>query len=76
MKAFRVTGKFQMGHIKTPFTLEAIAKDDAGARDRIYAQIGSRHRANRYQIWIEKVTEIKAGDITGPVGEKQLAMGK
>ena len=76
MKPFRVTGKFRMGHIKTPFTLEAIAKDEAGARDRIFAQIGSRHRANRHQIWIEKVAEIKPADITDPVVEKQLSMVK
>jgi large subunit ribosomal protein LX len=76
MKVFRVTGKFRMGPILSPFTLEAIGADDKAARDRVFATLGSRHRANRHQIWIEKVAEIKANEITDPAVEKQLSMVK
>lgn len=76
MKVFRVTGKFRMGHIRSPFTMEAVAADDKGARDRVFATLGSRHRANRHQIWIEKVAEVKPDQIEDPAVEKQLAMVK
>lgn len=76
MKAFRVSGKFRMGHILTPFTIETLGKDDAGARDRVFATIGSRHRVTRHQIWIEKVLPITAEQVTDAVVEKKIAMEK
>lgn len=76
MKVFRVNGKFRMGHLLSPFTLEAVAADDKGARDRVFATLGSRHRVNRHQIWIEKVAEIKPDQIQDPAVEKQLSLVK
>ncbi|MEA3199428.1 MAG: large subunit ribosomal protein [Thermoplasmata archaeon] len=77
MKVFRVQGKFRMGHImNAPFTLEVIGADDHGARDTIFATLGSRHRVNRHQVWIEKVTEIKPDQITDPAVEKKLSLVK
>lgn len=76
MKVFRVTGKFRMGPILSPFTMEAVAADDKGARDRIFATLGSRHRANRHQIWIDTVKEIQASEIQDPAVEKQLSLVK
>lgn len=76
MKAFRVSGKFRMGHILTPFTIESLGKDEAGARDRVFATIGSRHRVNRHQITIEKVVPLSADQITDPVVEKKISMVK
>lgn len=76
MNAFRVIGKFRMGHIRTPFSIETLGKDDAGARDRVLATIGSRHRVNRYGIWIEKVEPIAADKISDPVVEKKISMVK
>lgn len=76
MKAFRITGKFQMGHLRTPFTLETVAKDAAGAKDRVFATIGSRHRANRHQIEIAKVEEISLEQATDPSLEKRLSLVK
>jgi len=74
MKVYRVSGKFRMGHVLTPFTLEAIGADEKAARDRVLSTIGSRHRANRHQIWIEKAAEIKPDAITDAAVEKQLSM--
>lgn len=76
MKVFRVSGKFRMGEILAPFTLEAIGKDESNARDRVYSTIGSRHRANRHQIFIEKATEIKPDQVTDATVAKQLSMVK
>ncbi len=76
MKVFRVSGKFRMGHALSPFTMEAIGADEKGARDRVLATLGSRHRANRHQVWIEKAAEIKPDQITDPAVEKQLSLVK
>ena len=76
MKVFRVTGKFWMGHVHTPFTVETIGEDDAGARDRVLSTVGSKHRVDRHHITINEVTEIQPGEITDPVVEKKLDMVK
>lgn len=76
MKAFRVSGKFRMGHIQTPFTLETVGVDEKAARDRVYATIGSRHRVSRHQITLEKVEPISGDAITDAVVEKRLSMVK
>lgn len=75
-KAFRISGKFRMGHITTPFSLETLGADEKAARDRVLSTIGSRHRANRHQIWIEKVEPLAADKITDPVVEKKISMVK
>lgn len=76
MKAFRVSGKFWMGHIETPFTVETIGNDDAAARDRVLSTIGSKHRVDRHHITIEKVQEISVDEITDAVVEKKYNMVK
>lgn len=76
MKPFRVTGEFRMGRTNTPFTVEAIGQDEGGARDRVLATIGSRHRVDRHRITIKTIQELKPDQVTDPVVEKQLSMVK
>ena len=76
MKPFRVAGKFRMGHVVTPFKMEAVANDEAGAKDRVLATIGSRHRVDRHHIDVASVDEIKRDQVTDPVVEKRLSMVK
>ncbi|HUR70327.1 MAG TPA: 50S ribosomal protein L18Ae [Candidatus Thermoplasmatota archaeon] len=76
MQAFRVSGKFRMGHILTPFSLETLGTDEKGARERVFSTIGSRHRANRHQIFIEKVEPLSADKVSDPVVEKKISMVK
>lgn len=76
MKPFRVTGRFDMGRIPTPFTIETIGADESAARDRVYSTIGSKHRVNRHGIKIESVTELTPDQLTDPVIEKKLSLVK
>lgn len=76
MKVFRVSGKFRMGHITTPFTMEVIGADEKAAQDRILATLGSRHRVNRHQVQLLKTTEIRPDEVSDPVVEKQLSLVK
>lgn len=55
MKAYRISGKFQMGHQRQPFTLETLAENEEEATDWAYSILGSRHRTKRAQIEIEDV---------------------
>lgn len=55
MKAYRISGEFQMGSQRQPFTLETLAESEEEATEWAYSILGSRHRANRRQIDIEDV---------------------
>jgi len=76
MKAYRVTGEFWMGPVLTPFTQETIGMDANGAKDRVLATIGSRHRVDRYHVTVKDVVEIRPDQVTDAVVTKRLAMVK
>jgi len=60
VKTFRLTGeiKKQTGNIKFSKELNALGKDQA--LDTLYSQLGSKHKAKRFEITIAKVEEVKA----------------
>ena len=65
--AYTCEGDFQMGRIRQHFVLEVVAEDEAGAREAVLADLGSRHSVPRRQIDVQNVTAIdaaQAGDIT------------
>ena len=55
MKAYSISGTFQMGRNWQPFTLETVADDKEAAVEWTLATLGSRHRVNRRQIRIDDV---------------------
>ncbi len=64
MKAFKVTGSFRMGRKPSPFTKEVAAKDKKAAEESIFSDLGSKHKVKRYDITIDKVTELKPDEVT------------
>jgi len=44
MKAFKVTGEINKPRLKTPFVRELLAEKSEHAVEKVYAEIGSRHR--------------------------------
>jgi len=71
MKAFRISGKFQMGYNMMTFVKEFALSDRAKAEDRLYAELGSKHRVPRRLITIEKVEEIALDQVQdGSVRQK------
>ena len=58
MKAFRVTGKFKMGKQMLGFNKEFAVADRKLVEEKVYAEFGSKHRAKRRDIKIEKVEEL------------------
>ena len=61
VKVFRVTGEVMKQKFFVPmsFSQEIVAEKKEHAVERIYAEMGSRHRAKRNQITIFSVEEVK-----------------
>jgi len=75
IKVFRVVGKIAKPNFKTDFKKEIRALKPEEAVERIYKEIGSKHRAKRFQIKILKVEEISSEEITDPI-VKRLTVGE
>ena len=66
MKIYRIRGWFKQGLFKQKFTRELLAISREHALERVYSEIGSRHKLTRNMIHIEETTEIKPEEITDP----------
>jgi large subunit ribosomal protein LX len=79
MKVFRVTGEIHKPNLKTTFKKEVIALKPEHAIEKIYTELGSKHRVKRMHIKIISVEEVPAQDIENPlikkliVGEEKVA---
>ena len=76
MKPFRVSGSLQMGHDRHHFDIEVAETSADRAKERVVSTLGSRHRANRKEIEVEKVLEIKPDEVTDPVIARKLELGR
>jgi large subunit ribosomal protein LX len=70
MKAFKVTGEISKPKLRTPFVKEVLADKSEHAVEKVYAEIGSKHRVKRCHIKISDVQEISADQIENPVLKK------
>lgn len=60
---FRVTGKIVKPNLKTIFRKEVRALKPEDAKEKIFMELGSKHRAKRFQIRIFKVEEVPPEEI-------------
>jgi large subunit ribosomal protein LX len=70
VKVFRVSGQIAKPNWKTSFEKEVRALKPEDAVETVYTDLGSKHRAKRFQIRIRTVEEIKPEDIKDPVLRK------
>jgi large subunit ribosomal protein LX len=70
MKAYKVTGQINKPRLCTPFVRELLADKSEHAVERVYAEIGSRHRVKRYHIKITSSQEITVDQIENPILKK------
>jgi large subunit ribosomal protein LX len=70
MKTYRVTGEINKPRLSTPFVRELLADKSEHAVEKVYAEIGSRHRVKRYHIKITSSQEISADQIENPILKK------
>jgi large subunit ribosomal protein LX len=75
MKVFRVTGEIRKPNLKTSFRKELVAEKAEHAVERVYAELGSKHRVKRVHIKIAKVEEVPPQEIENPLLQK-LVLGE
>ncbi len=63
VRVFRVTGQIIKPNLQTGFSKEIRAVKTEEAVERIYKELGSKHRAKRFQIKIHKIEEISPDEI-------------
>jgi large subunit ribosomal protein LX len=63
VKVFRVTGEIRKPNYQTGFRKEVRAVKPEDAVETIYTEVGSKHRAKRFQIKIIKVEEVPPEEI-------------
>lgn len=74
MKVFRVTGEINKPNLTTPFAKEILAEKSEHAVEKVYTEIGSKHRVKRHHIKIIASTEVPAEEIKDDV-LRQLVQG-
>lgn len=66
-KVYRVKGRFKMGGRRQPFTMELVSTRPESAREKVYSDIGSKHKVKRDKIWIDSIDEIQPSESVDPV---------
>jgi len=59
VKTFKITGQVKKAQVTIPFAVEIKAIKDEDAIERLYADLGSRHRARRAEVKLKKIEELK-----------------
>ena len=75
VKVFRVTGEIRKPNLKTGFRKEIRALKPEEAIEKIYMELGSKHRAKRFQIKIMKVEEVRPEEIES-LAIRKLTLGE
>ena len=73
MKVFRVSGEISKPNLRTSFAKEVIAAKPEHAVEKVYAEIGSKHRVKRFHIKILDVEEVTPENIEDPILKKMVA---
>ena len=55
---FKIAGEIKKGKTRIPFAVEVSALKQEHALQRLYADMGSRHRARKFEITINSVEQV------------------
>jgi large subunit ribosomal protein LX len=72
VKVFRVTGEIRKPNLKTHFRKEVIAVKPEHAIEKVYTELGSKHRVKRFHIKISHVEELSPQEIEDPLIRKMV----
>jgi len=75
IKIYRVVGRINKPNFKTDFKKEIRALKPEEAVETIFKEIGSKHKAKRFQIRILNIEEITAEEATD-LSVRKLAVGE
>jgi len=72
VKVYKVTGRITKPNFRTNFQKDVRALKPEEAIERIYKDLGSKHRVKRFHIIIEEVKEVtpEESEIAENAGEK------
>lgn len=70
MKVFRVTGEILKPNLKTSFSKEIMAEKPEHAKEKVYCELGSKHRVKRFHIKITSVEEVSPENIENSLLKK------
>jgi large subunit ribosomal protein LX len=73
LKVFRVTGEILKPNLKTSFRKEVIAAKSEHAVEKVYAELGSKHRVKRFHIRITNVEEVPPEQIENPLLKRMVS---
>lgn len=66
VKTYRVMGEVKKARASIPFAIELRAVKPEDALEKVYAELGSRHKARRFEIEVKRVEEVKSEQLTQP----------
>jgi len=72
LKVFKVTGEILKPNLKTSFRKEILAEKSEHAVEKVYAELGSKHRVKRHHIKITSVEEVPPEQIEDPLLKKMV----
>lgn len=75
VKVFRVSGKVRKPNFQTEFQKEVRALKPEDAVEKVYMELGSKHRVKRFYIRISRVEEIDSEEIEDIIVRK-LTLGE
>ena len=75
VKVFRVSGEIRKPNFQTEFRKEVRSLKPEDAVEKVYMEIGSKHRVKRFQIRISEVEEIGAEEIENII-VKKMTLGE
>jgi large subunit ribosomal protein LX len=75
VKVFRVIGEIRKPNFQTDFRKEVRDLKPEDAKEKVYMELGSKHRVKRFQIKIVKVEQISLEEIESPLVTK-LTLGE
>lgn len=75
VKVFRVIGKIRKPNFRTEFRKEVRALKPEDAVEKVYMELGSKHRVKRFQIKISEVKEIGLEEIENVI-VKKMTLGE
>ena len=76
VKIFRVTGEILKPNFRTSFKKEVRAMKPEDAIEKIHKEFGSKHRAKRYQIKLNKIEAISLDEVENPLIKKLAKWGE
>jgi large subunit ribosomal protein LX len=75
IKVFRVIGEIRKPNFQTEFQKEVRALKPEDAVEKVYMELGSKHRVKRFQIRISQVKEIGPEEIENVI-VKKMTLGE